>query len=95
MKLFAVVYLSVVLGLSLVAFVFYGFDKRRARRNGRRVPENTLHLLALFGGWPGALAGQKVFRHKTQKTRFQILFWLCVVIHVGVGVSTAYLLRSR
>jgi uncharacterized membrane protein YsdA (DUF1294 family) len=26
------------------------------------VPENTLHLMALLGGWPGALAGQGIIR---------------------------------
>ena len=56
MKQLAVAYLAVVLALSLVAFVFYGFDKRRAQKDGRRVPEKTLQLLTLLGGWPGAPA---------------------------------------
>ena len=34
-KQIAVTYLAVVLALSLIAFVFYGFDKRRARKDGR------------------------------------------------------------
>ena len=46
MKQIAVAYLAVVVVLSLAAFVVYGFDKRRARKDGRRVPEKTLHLLA-------------------------------------------------
>lgn len=65
MKQISVVYLAVVVALSLVAFVFYGFDKPRARKDGRRVPETTLHLLALFGGWPGALLGQPDCSQKT------------------------------
>ena len=86
MKYVAFAYLAVVVSLSLVAFVAYGFDKRRAQKDGRRVPEKTLHLMALFGGWPGALIGQKVFRHKTQKIGFRIVFWLCVALHlIAVG----------
>lgn len=66
---------------SAVAVVTYGADKRAARRNGRRVPESTLHLLALLGGWPGALAAQQVLRHKTRKQPFRAVFWLTVVVN--------------
>lgn len=94
-KQVAIAYLAVVLVLSLVAFVFYGFDKRRARKDGRRVPEKTLHLIALFGGWPGALMGQRVFRHKTQKLSYRIVFWLCVMLHLVIVAGVVCLLRSR
>jgi uncharacterized membrane protein YsdA (DUF1294 family) len=95
MKYAAIVYLVVVALMSVVAFVAYGFDKRRARKNGRRVPEKTLHLMALFGGWPGALIGQRVFRHKTQKISFRIVFWLCVVLHLAVVGGVVYLWTWR
>lgn len=84
-------YVAVVAVMSLIAFVVYGWDKRRARMDGWRVPEKTLHLLALLGGWPGALAGQKVFRHKTQKVRFQMVFWSIVALHIGLVSGLLYL----
>ena len=59
-------YLGLVAVMSGVTFVAYGADKRRAAGGGRRVAERTLHLLSVLGGWPGALAGQRRFRHKTQ-----------------------------
>lgn len=43
--------------LSGITWVVYALDKSAARRNQWRVRESTLHLLALLGGWPGALAG--------------------------------------
>jgi uncharacterized membrane protein YsdA (DUF1294 family) len=43
------------------------------------VPERTLHLLALLGGWPGAILGQRHFRHKTRKVSFLFAFWAVVV----------------
>lgn len=43
---------------SLITFFAHDTDKKRASRNAWRTPETTLHLLALFGGWPGALAAQ-------------------------------------
>lgn len=73
----AVAYLAV----SLVAFVVYRHDKRRAQGEGQRTPEKLLHLLELCGGWPGALLAQQVYRHKTRKVPFQVQFWLIVLLH--------------
>jgi len=64
--------------LSLLAFALYGLDKAAARRGARRIPEATLHVVALAGGWPGALAGQTAFRHKTRKQPFRGIFWCTV-----------------
>ncbi len=66
---------SAALAMSVVALVAYGVDKSAARRKGRRIPESTLHLLALLGGAPGALVGMYAFRHKTAKLSFQLVFW--------------------
>ena len=95
MKYIALPYLAAVALMSTVAFAAYGFDKRRARMDGRRVPEKTLHLMALLGGWPGALMGQRVFRHKTQKISFRIVFWLCVALHLAIVGGAVYLWAQR
>ena len=89
MRHFLLVTVCVAALTSVLSFILYGFDKRRARLDGQRVPEKRLHLLALLGGWPGAMFGQRVFRHKTVKTRFRIVFWLTVVCHITAvsGVS--------
>lgn len=76
-KLPAIV-LGVCLGLSVIAFGAYAADKAAARAGRRRTPESTLHLLALAGGWPGALLAQRTFRHKTTKPSFRIEFWCTV-----------------
>lgn len=68
---------------SVVTFAAYGFDKRRAARGGRRVPERTLHLLEALGGWPGALVASAVFRHKTQKLGFRVVRVLLSAAHVA------------
>ena len=68
---------------SLVAFAAYGLDKRAAVRGRRRVAEATLHTTELFGGFPGALLAQQVFRHKRAKARYMIVFWLIVALHAG------------
>ncbi|MBD1577128.1 DUF1294 domain-containing protein [Vibrio sp. S11_S32] len=67
--------------MSLVTFIVYWKDKRAARKDLWRTPEKTLHILAFAGGWPGALIAQKVFRHKTRKLSFQIIFLLMVTLN--------------
>ncbi|QDC44116.1 DUF1294 domain-containing protein [Methylophilus medardicus] len=67
--------------LNLITIIVYYLDKRAARQKERRVSETTLHLLALLGGWPGAIVAQQLFRHKTQKRVFKVVFWLTVLLH--------------
>jgi len=92
MEIAAVAYLMVVAVMSLVCFIAYGLDKRQAANGGRRVSERTLHLMAFLGGWPGALIGQRQFRHKTQKVPFRVVFWIVVVLHVGIVCAVVYAL---
>lgn len=67
---------------SLTTFVAYAIDKSAARNNRWRTQESTLHLLALAGGWPGALAAQRLLRHKSVKAEFRRVFWLTVALNV-------------
>ncbi|HEY7885545.1 MAG TPA: DUF1294 domain-containing protein [Cellvibrionaceae bacterium] len=67
--------------LSVILFVIYGVDKKAAKNNRRREPENALHLFALAGGWPGAWLAQKVFKHKTIKQPFKFIFWCTVILN--------------
>ena len=89
MKVVAAVYLTVMGVMSLVCFIAYGIDKRQAGNGGRRISERTLQLLAFLGGWPGALLGQRQFRHKTQKVGFRIVLWMIIALHVGVVAAVA------
>ena len=67
--------------VSVATFLAYGWDKRSSIRQRRRTPERTLHLMELCGGWPGAWAGQQVFRHKRRKREFMLVFWATVALH--------------
>ena len=78
---------------SLLAFVLYLFDKRSALRSGWRTPEARLHLVELLGGWPGALIAQQMFRHKTRKLSFEMVFWLIIVVHQAAWLDYLYLQR--
>jgi len=78
-------------GITLFA---YAFDKSAAMNNRWRTPENTLHLLALAGGWPGGLIAQRVFRHKSSKKSFLFTFWVCVALNLLVLAEHSGFLSS-
>lgn len=73
---------AVLISVNAITFLFYGADKSIAVRGGLRVPEAVLHLLALLGGSPAALLGQIVFRHKTRKMKFRIIFVLIILVQI-------------
>lgn len=68
--------------MSVVTLIVYGVDKQAAAADRWRTPEVHLHLLALLGGWPGALLAQRWFRHKSSKAEFQRVFRAIVVINL-------------
>ncbi|WP_019676159.1 DUF1294 domain-containing protein [Arsukibacterium perlucidum] len=71
--------------LSLFTFVVYALDKQRSQKAGQqRTPENTLQLLSLLGGWPGALLAQSWLRHKSKKKPFLRVFWCSVFLNLGL-----------
>jgi uncharacterized membrane protein YsdA (DUF1294 family) len=79
--------LGVPLAASVIAFLAYRSDKRRAEAGAWRIPESTLHILELIGGWPGAFLGQRTFRHKTAKISYQIVFWAIVLVYQLVAID--------
>lgn len=71
--------------MSVVAYLLYARDKLAALRGQWRVPESTLHFAELLGGWPGAFLAQETMRHKTVKGSYRLVFWLIVVLHMGLA----------
>lgn len=91
---------------SVVSASLYAVDKRRAVRNrsaqggaaSRRIPERTLHLADLLGGWPGGLLARKTLRHKTDtrsKSGFVWISRLIIAAHLAAWVAIGMLAVSR
>lgn len=76
-----------LLFLNLQTLMMYAADKIAACKSWRRLPEKTLLFFGLIGGWPGALLGQQLFRHKTQKQPFKTYLYLSVVVNIAVLVG--------
>jgi len=70
--------------VSLLTYLFYYLDKSAARNGTWRTKESTLHILALLGGWPGAWVARQRLRHKTRKQPFCFVFWVTVLLNLGV-----------
>ncbi|QDU81385.1 hypothetical protein Pla110_31260 [Polystyrenella longa] len=76
-----------VIGLSIVTYGVFWWDKRKAQNNEWRTPEKTLQTLSVLGGWPGALLAQWHIRHKNRKMSFQAVFWLMVVLNLVISAK--------
>lgn len=79
--------------MSLITFVCYGIDKKKAMEHAWRIRESTLILLAFLGGAPGACIGMRVFHHKTKHLKFRILvpsailLWIVIAVMIGEKVQ--------
>jgi len=60
----------VLVAVNIDAYFLMWQDKQRAIRQQWRIPERTLLLLSLFGGFIGIHLGRQHFRHKTQGSFF-------------------------
>ena len=67
---------------TLITWAFYGWDKRiselRTILQSWRIPEFTLNLITLLGGFPGAWIGRAMFQHKTNLRRHRGMFALLI-----------------
>ena len=70
--------------MTVVTFVLYGTDKRKAKKHRWRTPEAVLLGCGLAGGFLGALIGMKLFRHKTRHLYFWIINVLSAVLHAAL-----------
>ena len=82
-----------LLAINAATFAWYAWDKAAARAGRRRIPERTLHAMALAGGSPAALAARHLLRHKTIKGRFRAVFWAVVAVQVAAAAAWLWLQR--
>lgn len=64
-----IIYLAAV---NVITFIMFGADKARAVKGRWRISEAALILAALLGGSIGALAGMRIFHHKTKHRKFTV-----------------------
>ena len=79
----ALVWLAAV---NIAAFALMGIDKWKARHERWRIPERTLFLPALLGGTVGAIAGMRLFHHKTRHWYFRWGLPVLLVVQLCLAV---------
>ena len=82
------IYLSWTAILSLITFIYFGWDKYKARNDADvRIPEIVLHILSLLGGFIGGFVGMQFFRHKTNFSEnwiFPLVMGIALVLHAAL-----------
>ncbi|ENW29100.1 DUF1294 domain-containing protein [Acinetobacter lwoffii] len=68
--------------MNALSYWLYAQDKEAAQLGNRRIPENTLHLVAFLGGWPAAWLAQQKLRHKTQKQPFRQIYFCTIAFNI-------------
>lgn len=79
------IYLILIGVMSVISFILYKADKKKAIKGQRRIPEKTLLLSSFLFGSIGGLCGMYIIRHKTKHWYFVVINILSLIIHVFVG----------
>ena len=75
-----------ILAVNIVTFLLYGIDKYKAKKNQWRISEATLLTMAAIGGSIGALAGMRLWHHKTMHKKFKYGIPLIIIMQVALAV---------
>ena len=70
----------VLAAVNIAAYFLMWRDKQRAIHQQWRIPERTLLLLSLLGGFIGIHLGRQHFRHKTQRWYFSLTVIISAIL---------------
>ena len=83
--------LGYLLAVNIATFLLYGIDKYKAKKGKWRISEATLLTMAAIGGSIGALAGMRLWHHKTMHKKFKYGIPVIIIFQVALAV---YLLTN-
>lgn len=88
-----IAYASYLVLLSLITFIAYGADKKKAEKGKYRTKEKTLLLLSFLGGAFGGYPAMLIFRHKTKGEHwyFTAVNLLGLIIHITLLVLLIFI----
>ncbi|MGB6127119.1 MAG: DUF1294 domain-containing protein [Psychrilyobacter sp.] len=83
------IYIYIII-INFLAFLIFGIDKYKAKKDYSRVSEKTLFLLCFIGGGIGGFVGMYTFRHKIRKWYFNLL----VPVSIVLGIYGWYIIHG-
>ena len=78
--------LGYLLAVNITSFFLYGIDKYKAKKGKWRISEATLLTMAAIGGSIGALAGMRLWHHKTMHKKFKYGIPVIIIMQVALMV---------
>ena len=86
MKL-AITYLIII---NIIATILFCADKRRAKKDKRRIPESILHLFELMGGIFSVIFLMFTIRHKNQKMSYKLISFIILALWIFFIAAAIY-----
>ena len=68
--------------INIVLYVTMVIDKKRAIKDGWRIPEKNMFILAVLGGGLGGLSAMVFKRHKNRHMDFILVFTMTSILHM-------------
>ena len=90
-----IAYASYLVLLSIITFIAYGADKKKAKDHKYRTKEKTLLGLSFFGGAFGGYPAMLIFRHKTKAEHwhFTAVNLLGLAIHITLMILLIFVFK--
>ena len=88
-------YAAYLILLSIITFIAYGADKRKAKKGKYRTKEKTLLTLSFLGGAFGGYPAMLVFRHKTKGEHwyFTAVNLLGLAVHITLMILLIFVFK--
>ena len=87
---FNVTILGIILGyyllINVILYIVMAIDKKRAIKDGWRIPEKNMYLLAVLGGGVGGLIAMVFKHHKNKHLDFILIYTVTSILHMVVAL---------
>lgn len=78
--------LAIILGyyllINVILYLMMAIDKKRAIKDGWRIPEKNMYIAAVLGGGLGGMCAMVFKRHKNRHMDFILVFTVTAVLHM-------------
>ncbi len=66
--------------INIIAFILFAIDKYKSIKKSYRISEKTFFIISLLGGFLGLIISGQLFRHKTKKMIFNVIYVISIII---------------